>query len=306
MTDIISFEYESKQVRTVIGKNGEPWWIAKEVCDVLDLTNPTEAIRSLDDDEKNTLRISECINRGNPNVNIINEPGLYTLIIRSNKPEAKRFKRWITHEVLPSIRKTGGYSGDSAKGSSAIELERQALRKERLFIQEQRNFQKLAQKEADRILAGRGSIDDLAQAPRLQKLVGEMMERRKHERPAPDTDPLLYHLDILFRDCLRLSPEEFKRVYRVEGLQLPRNHGGNIVGVKLIASSSDLFRAFETIAKNYSGRNPYRSARHLSARIRAVAETLEESGWEYVLREKIVRGDMKRSFTRYLDEAGGS
>ena len=105
--EIQIFNYGQNDI-AVIMVDGEPWWIAKDVCDVLDLTNPTEAIRALDSDERNTLRISEGI-RGNPNVNIINEPGLYSLIIRSNKPEAKKFKRWITHEVLPTIRKTGGY-----------------------------------------------------------------------------------------------------------------------------------------------------------------------------------------------------
>lgn len=99
------FNYETNQVRTII-KDGSPWFVAKDVCDVLALSNPTESIRALDDDEKSTLRISE----GGPERNIINEAGLYSLIIRSNKPEAKNFKRWITHEVLPSIRETGSYS----------------------------------------------------------------------------------------------------------------------------------------------------------------------------------------------------
>lgn len=100
------FQYQNSNIRIVTDEQGEPWWVAKDVCDVLTLTNPTEAIRGLDDDEKSTLRITE----GGPDVNIVSEPGLYSLIIRSNKKEAKEFKRWITHEVLPSIRKTGSYS----------------------------------------------------------------------------------------------------------------------------------------------------------------------------------------------------
>lgn len=98
------FNYEGHQVRTVI-KNEEPWFVIADVCQILALSNPTESLRALDEDEKSTLRISE----GGPERNIINEAGLYTLIIRSNKTEAKQFKRWITHEVLPSIRKTGSY-----------------------------------------------------------------------------------------------------------------------------------------------------------------------------------------------------
>ena len=105
------FNYEGTRVRTVM-KDGEVWFVAKDVCDVLELTNPTEAIRALDDDEKSTLRISEGTSPkgGNPNVNIINEPGLYALVFRSNKPEAKAFARWVRHEVLPQVMHTGSYN----------------------------------------------------------------------------------------------------------------------------------------------------------------------------------------------------
>jgi len=98
------FNYQEKQVRTVL-KDGEPWFVAVDVCNILGLVNPSESLRSLDDDERSTLRISE----GGPEANIISEAGLYSLILRSNKPEAKTFKRWITHEVIPQIRRTGSY-----------------------------------------------------------------------------------------------------------------------------------------------------------------------------------------------------
>ena len=86
--------------------DGEPWFVASDVCKALDI-DPTST-RRLDDDEKNTLRLTQGI-PGNPNVTVVNEPGLYTLVLGSRKPEAKAFKRWITHEVIPSIRKHGGY-----------------------------------------------------------------------------------------------------------------------------------------------------------------------------------------------------
>jgi anti-repressor protein len=100
------FDYQGCQVRTVM-ISGEPHFVAKDVCEILTLTNPTEAVRGLDDDEKTTLRISE----GGPEANVVTEAGLYSLVIRSNKPEAKQFKRWVTHDVLPTIRKTGQYGG---------------------------------------------------------------------------------------------------------------------------------------------------------------------------------------------------
>ena len=97
---------EFGSVRTVT-INGEPWFVAADVCRALDI-DPTST-RRLDDDEKNTLRLTQGI-PGNPNVTVVNEPGLYTLVLGSRKPEAKAFKRWITHEVLPSIRKNAVYA----------------------------------------------------------------------------------------------------------------------------------------------------------------------------------------------------
>lgn len=93
-------------IRTV-KRNGEPWFVAADVCKSLELGNPSQAMTRLDVDEKSTL-----ISNEGKKFNIVNEPGLYTLVLSSRKPEAKLFKRWITHEVLPSIRKTGGFNTD--------------------------------------------------------------------------------------------------------------------------------------------------------------------------------------------------
>jgi prophage antirepressor-like protein len=107
-TEVVPFDFEGNGVRG-IRINGEAWLVAKDVCDVLGLENNREAISSLDEDEKNTVRISDG-NRGNPNLTIISESGLYALVFKSRKPEAKRFRKWVTSEVLPILRKTGSYS----------------------------------------------------------------------------------------------------------------------------------------------------------------------------------------------------
>ncbi len=101
------FNYNGNQVRTVV-VNGEPWFVAKDVCEILEITWVKDAVEGLDEDEKGRAIIPTP--GGNQQMTIINEPGLYSLVLRSRKPEAKQFKRWITHEVLPAIRKTGGYS----------------------------------------------------------------------------------------------------------------------------------------------------------------------------------------------------
>lgn len=103
MNQLQMFDFEKHSVR-VIEKNGVPWFIAIDVCDVLGLTNPTMALSRLDNDERTKFNLGR-----QGDTNIINESGLYTLVLASRKPEAKQFKRWITHEVIPSIRKYGVY-----------------------------------------------------------------------------------------------------------------------------------------------------------------------------------------------------
>lgn len=100
------FDYGDIQVRTLI-KNDEIWFVAKDVCDVLEVGNSRQAVGRLDEDEISDVILND--GSQNRNYSIVNEAGLYSLILTSRKPEAKQFKRWITHEVLPTIRRTGGY-----------------------------------------------------------------------------------------------------------------------------------------------------------------------------------------------------
>lgn len=104
---LMVFENEAfGKVRT-LNLNGEPWFVAVDVCSVLDLSNPTIAVSRLDEDERAKFNLGR-----QGDATIVNEPGLYTLVLGSRKPEAKAFKRWITHEVLPNIRKHGVYITD--------------------------------------------------------------------------------------------------------------------------------------------------------------------------------------------------
>lgn len=106
MNELQVFNYQNNEVRT-IEKDGELWFIATDVCRILAIGNPSDAIARLDKDE-HTLVLIEGIGKGSL-VNVINEPGLYGLVLGSRKPEARDFKRWVKHEVLPTIRKHGAY-----------------------------------------------------------------------------------------------------------------------------------------------------------------------------------------------------
>ncbi len=111
MNDIMPFSYKSKQVRVIQDEKGNPWWVATDVREVLGLDRATDALITLDYDEKKTIGSGKTEDGRNiSKLRMVNEPGLYTLIFKSRKEEAKRFRKWITHDVLPTIRKTGSYS----------------------------------------------------------------------------------------------------------------------------------------------------------------------------------------------------
>ncbi len=136
MTDLITKQFDSKDVRIVL-KDGEPWWVAKDVCDVLEHSNSRMALSNLDEDEKGVSNVYTL--GGEQEMCVISESGLYRLIMLSRKKEAKPFQRWVTHEVLPEIRRTGGYClpktlpealralADQTEAVQRIEAERKRL-----------------------------------------------------------------------------------------------------------------------------------------------------------------------------------
>lgn len=132
MSAVIPFDFETNAVRVVM-VDGEPWFVAVDVCRVLEIANSRDAVSRLDDDERqivnlNTVGITDGIPqrgvgntdgiRGNPNTSAVSESGLYALIMMSRKPAAKRFRKWVTAEVLTAIRRDGAYfqpTGDRAE-----------------------------------------------------------------------------------------------------------------------------------------------------------------------------------------------
>ena len=113
-TGIQCFDFHAARLRVLTDASGDAWFLAKDACDILGITNPSDAIRkSLDPDEVSQADPRQFLGsqtRSNQPVNIISEPGLYRLIMRSRKPEAKDFQRWLTHTVLPALRRTGTYT----------------------------------------------------------------------------------------------------------------------------------------------------------------------------------------------------
>lgn len=139
MNELAVFEFPAtaQAVRTAL-LDGEPWFVAADVCAVLAITNVTDAVRSLDDDEYKVVAAALATGEGRPQdfVNVISEAGLYSLTLRSRKAEAKTFKRWVTHEVLPTIRRSGRYEIATAPVHALPQTYADALRELATTVEE--------------------------------------------------------------------------------------------------------------------------------------------------------------------------
>lgn len=178
------------KVRTTV-IDGEPWFIVNDVCTCLEIKNKRDALTRLDVDEKG-VALTDTLG-GEQKLNIINEFGLYTLVLTSRKPEAKAFKRWITHEVIPAIRKTGSYSVaipktlPDALRAYAAEVEEHNKTKEIVAMQEQQIAEfKPKQDYLDKILSSHAALtitqiasDYNLSAIALNKILNEERIQRK-------------------------------------------------------------------------------------------------------------------------------
>lgn len=163
------FVFRENEVRAQI-ENGEPWWVAGDVCAILDL-HPGRALARLDEDEKGMR--STHTPGGVQMLAYVNEPGLYSLVLGSRKPQAKDFKRWITHEVIPSIRKTGSYSVTEVSRKDLALMVIQAEEEKEALAVRVRELEPAAQSwtvlaAADGDMAVADAAKILARDPRIQ------------------------------------------------------------------------------------------------------------------------------------------
>jgi prophage antirepressor-like protein len=177
MEQLKTLSFDEKQVRT-IDRDGELWWVLKDVCEALEVSDTSNVAKRLDDDERGTYQISTL--GGNQEMLIISESGLYNVILRSDKPKAKLFRKWVTHEVLPSIRKTGGYSiAEKEKSSLLSLLEAQHSENRERILAIENEYDKInlimAQERADRIAQAyyktkRGNFEESLEPELKEKL----------------------------------------------------------------------------------------------------------------------------------------
>ena len=152
---------EFGEIRTV-SIDDEPWFVASDICKALDISNPSVAIARLDEDERSKFNLGR---QGEGN--IVNEYGLYSLVLASRKPEAKKFKRWITHEVIPSIRKHGGYvagqetmTDDQLLAKALLVAQSKIAERDQIIAKKQERIEQMKPKTifADAVASSRHSI----------------------------------------------------------------------------------------------------------------------------------------------------
>ena len=120
MNSLSFFEFGQSPVR-VVTRDGEPWFLAKDVCRILEISNVGQALTRLDEDEKSSIILNDGT-PGNPNTAIVSESGMYALVLGSRKAEAKAFRKWVTATVLPEIRRTGSYHRGKIMANQLIDL----------------------------------------------------------------------------------------------------------------------------------------------------------------------------------------
>lgn len=209
---------EKKDVRVVM-KDDIPWWVAKDVCDILELNNITEALRGLDEDEL-TSEILKSGGQGRE-MRLVSESGVYTLVMRSNKPEAKRFRKWVTSEVLPQLMRTGSYSAkEKGKGrENPDDAQRLELARKRLEIQ-QRNTDARMAKIMQRMVESPAYALTQESKQILAHEITHLATGREHAAMLPDAGTRFYTAKQV-GDAAGVSNRRVMKTAREMGLVAP-------------------------------------------------------------------------------------
>lgn len=179
MTEMMPLQFEGQNVR-VLNREGVAWWVLTDVCGVLEIRNSRDAADRLDNDEKGVAIIDTL--GGPQEMTIINESGLWSLVLTSRKPAAKRFKKWVTGEVIPSIRRTGAYVASSAEDTFETLMARAVLAAQEALQRKDAELMALAPKALayDRI-AGRDGLLTLTEAAKECEWPPRRFMARLHE-----------------------------------------------------------------------------------------------------------------------------
>lgn len=217
---VVPFDFGGLRVRVIL-RDGEPWWVAADVCAVLEIVNVSDALSRLDEHDIGQAEVVDSAGRRNPNARIVNESGLYELVIRSDKPAARPFRRWVTSEVLPAIRKTGSYAIAPRDDLDVVQGMIDAIRADRQRIAAVEDRQGIVESQLAGVIgrldhwtalgyAKRNSLPtDTGFLQRLGRQASAIMRERGFERPERDDQRYgsvgSYPIDVLDAAVERLA-----------------------------------------------------------------------------------------------------
>lgn len=234
-------------IRTVM-IDGEPWFVGKDVAEALGYTNPRDALsKHVDDEDKKTVAIRDGI-RGNPNVTVINESGVYSLILSSKLPNAKKFKRWVTAEILPSVRQTGSYS------ARPMTLAEQALAQAQILVDHEKQLAELSE-SVDKLERFNDGIVAVLAPTAVSDGWQEQMNRKVRQYCLDyDLDyrvafnqPYMTVESSTRSDLSRRVENRRKRILQNGGT---RAEADKVTKLSIIANDADLRNAFDLALKN--------------------------------------------------------
>ena len=186
MNSLTVFDYNDNQVRTVLIDN-EVWFVAKDIANVLDYVNPAKMLNHVDEDDKQVVnpqefdssKMEQSFGTQTFKLSIINESGLYACIFGSHKPEAKKFKRWVTSEVLPSIRKTGSYTQEKLSPAEML------LEQAKMFVEHEKRMNAIEQKTTEALTIANEAKEEVAE---VRNELSKLKEFAVAQPPGLDQD----------------------------------------------------------------------------------------------------------------------
>lgn len=228
MTQVSVFNFNQNEVRTVVRDDGEIWFVASDVCKALEISNTSDALRRLDVDEVTIVSIEGRTPTGGvvkKPTNAVNESGLYSLVLGSRKPEAKQFKKWVTSEVLPSIRKNGGYIVGQEVDSPEI-LMAKALQVANNILESKTKELEAATAKVELLEPKANALDTLANAEGTVTL--DQAAKLLGVQPKKFLNPWLENNGWCFRRSGELNPHQDKinKKYMIAVYRTYQGNGG--------------------------------------------------------------------------------
>jgi len=249
--EIQAWNYESSEIRTV-QVNGEPWFVLADVCKVLELSSPHKVADRLENDERNQIPVTDSLGRYQ-NTAIINESGLYTVILRSDKPQAKPFRKWVTSEVLPSIRKHGSYSVQSQFADLSPQLQ--------VLIQMETRQKQIEARQAEQATALAGleqKIQNTCEVIALDKTAWRKDSARLISKIARATGDSYSGIRLLYEEIYRsiesragvsLNTRLTNKRNRMAGEGVCKSKRDKLTRVDIIAEDKKLIEIYVAIVK---------------------------------------------------------